>query len=179
VVESESGVPENTRAWEPTKAELVISTISGILFVLEIILCFFLYYNIYSIDIFLYTGWLLLILGLIMMSVPRFDLSKKGNIPEGKSWVNTTVVIDTGIYGIVRHPLYLGWLIAIIAMMFISQYWITILLGIVPFFIVVYYSYSEDKSNVEKFGQSYLEYRKRVPMLNFLLGLVRYRRRSK
>jgi protein-S-isoprenylcysteine O-methyltransferase Ste14 len=179
VVESESNESDKTRAWEPTNAEIIISSVSAIFFIAEIVVCFLLYYNFYAFDIFLYSGWILLLLGLVIMSIPRFELSKRGNIPRGKSWVNTTVVIDTGIYGIVRHPMYAGWIISILAMMVISQYWITILLGIIPLVVVIYYAYAEDRLNILKFGQIYTEYRESVPMMNFFLGLVRYRRRRK
>ncbi len=178
MVESENGEQEARRAWNPTKDELAISIISGILFLFEIIACFFFYYNFYSVDILLYIGWILMILGFIMMAIPQFELSRKGGVPEGKSWVHTTTIVDTGIFGIVRHPLFMGWLIDILALMLISQYLITLLLGIVPFVIVVYYIYVEDRSNVEKFGQPYVDYSMKVPMMNFVLGLIRYRRRN-
>lgn len=165
------------RAWKPTKAELAFSTLSGILFIAEIIVCFFFYYNYYVLDILLYLGWAFLILGFIIMSLPRTALRTHGQIPEGKSWVHTTVVVDSGIYGIVRHPIYVGWIIDILALMLISQYWITIAFGTIPFLSVVHYTFMEDMTNREKFGDSYIEYSERVPMMNFMLGLVRYLRR--
>jgi protein-S-isoprenylcysteine O-methyltransferase Ste14 len=167
-----------TRAWKPSKAELALSVFFGTLFIVEIVVCFFLYYDFYSLTAVLYIGWALLILGLLMMTFPRYDLSKRGNPPEGKSWVHTTTLVDTGIYGIVRHPLYVGWLLDIFALMLISQYWVTILVGALPFASVVYYTYVEDRNNREKFGQSYVDYSKRVPMMNFILGAVKYRRRG-
>lgn len=178
MVESE-GEQEAQRSWEPSKIELVLSVVFGVLFVVEIIACFFLFYDFYSISILLYTGWVILILGFIMMSIPRYELSKKGGVPEGKSWVKTTVIVETGIYGIVRHPLYVGWLLTIFAMMFISQHWIPILLGVLPFTSVVYYVYIEDSDNKEKFGPPYAAYSMKVPMMNFVLGLIRYRRRNR
>ena len=132
------------RAWEPTKAELAFSTLSGILFLGEIIVCFCFYYNYYVLDLLLYIGWIILILGLIIMSLPQAALTKHGKIPEGKSWVHTTVVVESGIYGIVRHPIYVGWILDILAMMLISQYWVTTAFGIIPFLSVVYYTLEED-----------------------------------
>ena len=171
----ESEISDGDRAWEPSKAELALSVLFGILFIVEIIACFFLYYNFYSLSVTLYIGWVVLILGLFMMTFPRYELSKQGNVPDGKSWVHTTTVVDTGIYGIVRHPLYVGWLLDIFALMLISQHWTTILLGVLPFASVVYYTYVEDRNNRQKFGQSYVEYSKRVPMMNFILGIIRRR----
>jgi len=178
VEENSAELTVGDRAWKPSKAELALSVFFGLLFVAEIIACFFLYYDFYSLSVSLYCGWALLILGLLMMTFPRYELSKKGGIPEGKSWVNTTTVVDSGIYGIVRHPLYVGWLVDILALMFISQYWITIMLGVVPFASVVYYIYLEDRINHDKFGQPYVEYAERVPMMNFILGIARRRKQS-
>ena len=104
---------------------------------------------------------------------------KHGEIPEGKSWVHTTIVVDSGIYGIVRHPIYVGWILDILALMLISQYWVTIAFGAIPFLSVIHYTFMEDKTNVDKFGDSYVEYSKRVPMMNFILGLVRHFQRKR
>jgi protein-S-isoprenylcysteine O-methyltransferase Ste14 len=165
---------ENQRAWKLTKAELAISIIGGIMFIVEILACFFFYYNACSLDLLLYIGWALLILGFVMMALPRMALSRGGGIPEGKSWVHTTVIVDKGIYGVVRHPLYVGWMLSIIGMTLISQHWVTLLLGIIPLLMVIHYTRYEDKSNVEKFGESYTFYSERVPMMNFVVGLARY-----
>ena len=177
-MDEETEITAGDRAWKPSKAELTLSVFFGVLFIAEIIACFFLYYNFYSLSISLWTGWIILIVGLLMMTFPRYELSKWGKVPEGKSWVHTTNVVDSGIYGIVRHPLYVGWLLDIFALMLISQYWITILLGVLPFASVIYYTYLEDRNNREKFGPAYVEYSKRVPMMNFILGIVRFRRKG-
>jgi len=178
VVDKEASIKAGDRAWKPSKAELTLSAFFGILFIIEIVACFFLYYNFYSLNIVLLVGWAILILGLLMMTFPRYELSKWGNVPDGKSWVSTTTIVDSGIYGIVRHPLYVGWMLDIFALMLISQYWITILLGVLPFASIIYYTYVEDQNNREKFGQSYVDYSKKVPMMNFILGAIRYRRRD-
>ncbi|TFF68397.1 isoprenylcysteine carboxylmethyltransferase family protein [Candidatus Thorarchaeota archaeon] len=164
---------KSSRAWEPTKAELAISTVGGILFVAQILSCLF-NYNIYGMDVLLVVGWPLLILGIFMMALPRLALAKSGGVGEGKSWVQTTVLVDTGIYGVVRHPLYVGWLLDIIALGIISQSWVTILLGIGPFLMVYYFIEGEDGSNAEKFGDAYLDYSRKVPKVNFVAGLIRY-----
>ncbi len=165
------------RAWEPSRAELAISIISGVLFIMEIIVCFIFYYNAYAIDVVLYSGWILMIVGFVIMSLPKYVLSERGGVPEGKSWVQTTILVDTGIYGVVRHPIYVGWGLTSLALMAISQHWVTILLGVIPFLSIVNYVLVEDRNNVEKFGESYIEYSTRVPKMNLILGLIRYYRR--
>ena len=148
--DKESEISVGDRAWAPSIAEVVLSVMFGVLFIVEIVACFFLYYNFYSLSVSLYIGWAILILGLLMMTFPRYELSKSGDVPNGKSWVHTTTVVD----------------------------WITILLGALPFASVVYYAYVEDRNNREKFGQPYVEYSRRVPMMNFILGTIRRRHRT-
>jgi protein-S-isoprenylcysteine O-methyltransferase Ste14 len=118
-------------------------------------------------------GWILLAIGIILAMAPYFIFRKKGMIKEGDKWVQTTVLIDTGLYGIVRHPLYLGWGLMVIALMLLSQHWLSLIFGI-PGLILVYNEMRrEDHSNIKKFGVEYENYMKRVPRLNFVVGTLR------
>jgi len=75
-----------------------------------------------------------------------------------------TLVTD-GLYGAVRHPQYLGIIIATTA--FLIQ-WPTILtVAMWPFLIYAYYTQAlkEEREMEEKFGEKYRLYKQRVPML--------------
>jgi len=75
-----------------------------------------------------------------------------------------TLVTD-GLYGVVRHPQYLGIIIATTA--FLIQ-WPTILtVAMWPFLTYIYYKQAlkEELEMEEKFGEKYRLYKKRVPML--------------
>lgn len=143
----------------------------------EIIMCFFFFYNTLSLNSIMYIGWAVLLLGFTMMVLPRVSLQKHGTAPEGKSWIHTTTLVDSGIYSIVRHPLYTGWMLDIVALMLISQHLYVVLTGIVPMLMVYYYTLGEDKSNRDKFGAAYVEYSEKVPMVNFIVGLARRAKR--
>ena len=96
---------------------------------------------------------------------------------SGKSYIHTTQLVDTGIFSIVRHPQYVTFILWAIAGMLLFQHWIVILLGI-PILPFTYIDLIKaDKDAIEKFGDEYKAYMKRVPRANFLLGIIqRYKK---
>ena len=66
-----------------------------------------------------------------------------------------------------------------IAGMLLFQHWIIILLGI-PIIPLTYIDLIRaDKDAIEKFGDDYTAYIKKVPRANFLLGIIRWLKRRK
>jgi protein-S-isoprenylcysteine O-methyltransferase Ste14 len=73
-------------------------------------------------------------------------------------------LVTTGIYGYVRHPQYLGFLLITLGM---NVLWITISTLILwPILAVVYYRLAkeEDEEMEERFGEEYRKYKQMVPM---------------
>jgi protein-S-isoprenylcysteine O-methyltransferase Ste14 len=63
--------------------------------------------------------------------------------------------------------------------MLLIQHWIVVLLGI-PIFPLIYIDLIRvNKDAIEKFGNEYKVYMKKVPQANFLLGIFRRLRKSK
>ena len=122
-------------------------------------------------------GWGIIFLSAIFGWLPIFTFRSRGKI-NGKSYTETTVLVDTGIYSIVRHPQYLAGILINIGLSLITTHWLVILLGIISW--VVYYqgTFSEEEQNLEKFGEVYQGFQQRVPRLNFLLGLYRLIKRK-
>jgi protein-S-isoprenylcysteine O-methyltransferase Ste14 len=105
--------------------------------------------------------------------LPVLEFRKKGEVRKGQSYIHTTKVVDTGIYSVVRHPQYVTFILFAISGMLLFQHWIVILLGI-PIFPFTYIDLIKaDKDAIEKFGDDYRAYMKKVPRANFLLGLLR------
>jgi len=98
-------------------------------------------------------------------------LGRKGR-PEGFV-EHTTVLIDKGILGVIRHPLYLGVALWSIGLALQIQSIPSTVLGVVAFSCSWMASKKEDEFNIEKFGDGYREYMNRVPMWNVLKGLGR------
>ncbi|MFC2045365.1 methyltransferase family protein [Chloroflexota bacterium] len=84
-------------------------------------------------------------------------------------WESTTVLINSSIFQIVRHPMYLGTAIFAIAFALLSQSLTSLILGMVSVFCCWTAARKEDAFNTDKFGDSYKEYMAIVPMWNALL----------
>jgi len=149
--------------------------ISGILLTIvavgQIILAFVLYDpegNLPLINI----GWIVLMMSAIFGWLPIFTFQRKGKV-EGKSYIHTTVLVDSGIYAIVRHPQYLAGVLISIALPMISQHWSVSLLGLIGMAIYYHDTFDEEEKCIKRFGDAYRQYMKRVPRMNFLTGMVR------
>lgn len=116
----------------------------------------------------------------ILWIIPVITFKRKGKIEEGKSFINTTVLVDSGIYGIIRHPQYLASLFLGIAIIFFSQHWLFVVIG-VPAVVLTYLGIrDQDHYLIRKFGEDYQRYMERVPRINFLPGIFRlFQRRRK
>jgi protein-S-isoprenylcysteine O-methyltransferase Ste14 len=112
--------------------------------------------------------------------LPVFEFRRKGGVRKGQSYTHTTKLVDTGIYSVVRHPQYVTFMMWAISGMLLFQHWIVLLLGI-PIFPLTYVDLVRaDKEAIQKFGDEYRAYMRRVPRANFLLGIIRLvRRRNK
>ena len=100
-------------------------------------------------------------------------LRKRGKVPEGKGYMHTTILVDRGVYAIVRHPQYLAGILMGIALALIAQHWIVAILGAIVVLTTYIDTFEEETSCIEKFGEEYERYRERVPRVNFIIGIVR------
>ncbi len=74
-------------------------------------------------------------------------------------------VVSYGVYGVVRHPQYLGIIIGMTA--FLVQWPTIITIAMWPILTYSYYRQAkkEEEEMEGKFGQEYLKYKRKVPML--------------
>ena len=155
-------------------------TIVTILFSSQIIVGIYLLSEVSQIEILAYVGaGLYVFSGLVFGWLPVIEFRKKGQVKRGKSYIHTTQLVDTGIYSVVRHPQYVTFILWAIAGMLLFQHWIVIFLG-VPIFPFTYIDLiNADKDAIEKFGDSYNKYMKKIPRANFLLGIIRKMKKQK
>ena len=167
----------NIRQWKPTLKEIILWSFLGILFVGQVVFCF-ISYNGAGWDFVLYIGWAVFAFSIILGWLSRIAFEEKGKSPEGESFIHTSVVVESGIYAVVRHPMYLSGVLFIVSLVLISQHWLSLVFSI-PIIVYFYIStWSEERSSIEKFGDSYRKYMQRVPRMNLLLGIVRLWRRN-
>jgi protein-S-isoprenylcysteine O-methyltransferase Ste14 len=172
MIQTEKQDPTPTGTKRSTFYQLV-PELCGILFILQILLFMF-YYDFSGVVIVRWIGWILLILAFLLFTLSKSALKLHGAPEENKSWVFTTVLVQQGIYRVVRHPFSLGWIIMTIGLALVSQYWLSVLFMIIQLPVIAFGIISEEKTNVEKFQTEYINYRKSVPMVNLFKGFVQY-----
>ena len=122
-----------------------------------------------NVEVLLYIGWIFWIVGITLVILSYSIIYRK-----------VKVLVDSGIYGVVRHPMYLGWILAIfVATIFIHQHWLFVVIGIPGIASVYLISRQEEQLNIEKFGDDYRLYMQKVPRMNLLLGVIRLARRRR
>jgi len=118
-------------------------------------------------------GWGVLLLSAIFGWLPILTFRQKGQV-QGRSYVHTTVLVDSGIYRIVRHPQYLAGVLMSIALPLISQHWLVAVLGVLAAIICYLNTFTEEQGCIDKFGEDYITYMNKVPRINFIWGIIRF-----
>ena len=91
-----------------------------------------------------------------------------------------TVLVDTGIYALVRHPQSgVAGILLNLAVPLIVQHWLIVILGTAGAGLFYLDTFKLDQSCIEKFGDAYKQYMERVPRMNFILGIMRAIRRGR
>ena len=129
-----------------------------------------LFYNSVNSVILLYIGWLTLVFGLIIVLYSS-QLRQKARI-QGNKVVRETFV-ENGLYSLVRHPEFLGHILIFLALIFIAQHILNLVIGIILIVLLYFAMIDEEKKNIEKFGNTYKDYMHRVPRVNLLIGIIR------
>ena len=125
-------------------------------------------------------GWVVWAFGMVLIMAPIIMFPRRGGVQKGKSFVNTTRLVDTGIYGIVRHPQYTGGIFAIfITTLLWYPHWLFAVLGIFGMAVIYMSCREEDQRLIQQFGDDYIHYMQKVPGMNFLLGIIRLLRLRK
>jgi protein-S-isoprenylcysteine O-methyltransferase Ste14 len=152
----------------------ILVTITWVSIVVQIALTFALWPNIYDIYALVIVGYVSWGLSILFGVIPIFYFRRKGGVPKNSSYIHTTKLVNTGIYSIVRHPQFLAGILWSIALAFISQHWVIIIL-VVPVIVSTYLDSLRANTNlIKKFGEEYEIYMKAVPGLNFFWGTMKF-----
>lgn len=149
-----------------------LALVLGFSLMLEVVFAI-IFYNNRGLTVLEYSGFVLVGLSLVIGWLARIEFTKKGGVPEGKSYVNTTALVNSGIYAVVRHPMYMSGIFLFFALTLISQHWLSVVFGAIPVALLYTDTWEEDKSLVVKFGEDYRKYMHKVPRVNIIVGVFR------
>jgi protein-S-isoprenylcysteine O-methyltransferase Ste14 len=115
-----------------------------------------------------YLAWMLLGFGLVLiiLSTATLIINREAGL------------IEWGIYSLVRHPMYLGAILAFLSWIFFLPHWITVLISSVNVAIVYWFILQGERQNIAKFGNTYRRYMDTVPRMNLLAGLLNFLNRK-
>jgi len=114
-------------------------------------------------------GLLLLGVSGVLFLYAAVFLKREGRSARG--WEHTTAFTQSGIYGVVRHPVYLC---AILGAVGTTLVWLSVLSLVLNTFAIACFRMAvvkEDLFNTRKFGELYWKYMEEVPRLNLLKGI--------
>jgi protein-S-isoprenylcysteine O-methyltransferase Ste14 len=104
---------------------------------------------------------------------PFFLLKRHGRVEKGRSYFSTTSVVDRGVYGVVRHPQYVGYALLAIGFAMRTQNAVSwALAGLAAAFFYLQ-AVAEERFCVRQLGAEYAAYMQRVPRFNLVVGLLR------
>jgi protein-S-isoprenylcysteine O-methyltransferase Ste14 len=107
-------------------------------------------------------SWIFLILSAYFGLAGYILLKSKGKAAQ--NFENTTVLVKSGVYKLIRHPLYFSLFLLGTGVMMKDLSIASILLGTVNFIAVFFTALTEEKEMAGKFGEPYMEYMKETKM---------------
>jgi len=123
------------------------------------------HYNSADLAELLYAGGIILVFGIIFLLCS--SKSRKKGHADGIG------LVERGMYAFVRHPEFLGHILIIFALVIISQHWISFIVGAILIVLLCFAMIEEEKRNMEKFGDAYRDYMKKVPRINLIAGIIK------
>jgi protein-S-isoprenylcysteine O-methyltransferase Ste14 len=101
-------------------------------------------------------GNILLVSGGVLFLTTFFTMRRLGKPSD--AWENTTQLIETGVFGVIRHPIYFSAflvMVGLLLMWFSTISLIVTFVACICFFLAAWF---EDRWNEEKFGETYRHY---------------------
>ena len=150
----------------------LLSSIAAALMVAQIVLAFFLHGP--RSEVLEWVGWICLWTAGVLGVLPIIILRTKGGVAKGQSYIRTTVLVDSGLYALARHPQNgTAWLLINLGLMLVARHWSSLALGLPSMALAYLDTFKADQGCIEKFGDVYRHYMQRVPRVNVVLGLIR------
>jgi protein-S-isoprenylcysteine O-methyltransferase Ste14 len=113
------------------------------------------------------TGFTLWLVTAVTM---RKSIKRKKKAGE---YMEVDKLIKTGIFSVVRHPQYLGFILFNIGFIGITQQILPSVLAVASVILIVLGIKREEQELEEKFGNKYQKYKQKTPAFNIFLGVFR------
>jgi protein-S-isoprenylcysteine O-methyltransferase Ste14 len=107
-------------------------------------------------------SWVLLLLSIYVVVTGYTLLKRKGN-PD-TNFENTSTLVKSGIYGYIRHPLYLSIFLLGTGIMLKDPRIVQLILATINLIAIYFTARIEENEMIAKFGNEYREYMKETKM---------------
>ena len=106
-------------------------------------------------------------LGIVIMALKNYNLAEFVGTQQVKnrSTSKPDQLITKGMNKWVRHPLYLGTILSMLGIFLLSPNDLLLSLVVVTIIYVFVGSYLEEQKLIAQFGEDYIKYQKKVPMI--------------
>jgi protein-S-isoprenylcysteine O-methyltransferase Ste14 len=108
-------------------------------------------------------SWFLLALS-VWFAIAGFILLKRMGKPQGGNFENTSVIVKTGLYKYIRHPLYQSLLIGGTGVMMKKPEATQLMLGALNLFAIWFTARIEENEMITRFGEEYRTYMRETKM---------------
>ena len=129
------------------------------------------FYNSANLAASLYAGWIIFACGVVVLV--SSSQTRRRSYRMGEAFT------QSGLYAYVRHPEFLGHMLIIVSLVFMAQHPISVAIGSVLLSLLCIEIVEEEKRNIEKFGEVYKDYMRKVPRINLLAGIIKSIRERK
>ncbi len=118
-------------------------------------------------------GVVMLLTAAVFIFTPFYLLSKHGKTQVGKTYMQAGEVVQQGLYALLRHPQYLGYMLLACGFTLLSQHWFIVLLAILSVVFFYVQAVQEERHCLAQYGEPYARYLRRVPRFNLIQGIWR------
>jgi len=118
-------------------------------------------------------GVILLLASTAFWIPPFVLLSRHGSPQPGKGFTHTTRVVRAGLYGVVRHPQYLGYCLMVAGFVLTGFNAVSGTAGSVALGAFYLAARSEERFLVDRSGEDYVRYMSEVPRFDPVRGTYR------
>ena len=118
-------------------------------------------------------AWAVWLVAVTLIALSLLTLHRRGQARPGRDCVETEALVDTGVYALVRNPMYLGWNLMYLSVALFKPHWILTALGLLGVACVYAFTIQEERLLLGKFGDAYRGYMQAVPRFNVVAGAIR------